>query len=100
MIGALVDALGLTGVSTAALALLAVALYAHRAATVGSMAVSTGRVVTHDLKMISLVLALMMLVGVISVDPARAQQLGQQAIDAVATRLDWRVIVDWLRGAV
>ena len=98
--GAAVNLLGLKGVSTLALTLLAVAYYAHRASTVGRLAVSTGRVVTHDVKVLAITFGLLMILGVVSADPARAQELGRTAVEGVPHRVNWRVIVDWLRGLV
>lgn len=77
-------AIGIKGVSTVVLVLLvSMALYVHKAATVGSTVVTLGSTVQHDLKVIALVLLLLLLGGVIHADPGRAQELimlGQQQL--------------------
>jgi len=98
--GTAVNLLGLKGMSTVALTMLAVAFYAHRASAVGQLAVSTGGIVVHDVKVVAITLGLLMILGIISADPARAQEVGRTAVEWVVHRTDWRVILDWLRGVI
>ena len=81
-----VRAIGIQGVSTVVLVgLLSVALYVHKLSTVGGLVVTTGGTVAHDLKVIALVLALLLVAGVISADVGRAQEIAQLAWDQVRT---------------
>lgn len=72
---------GLEGVSAVGLvALLSFALYTHRAAAVGGTMVGTASTVGHDIKVVSLTLAGLLVLGVIGLHPDRAVQLGHQAV--------------------
>ncbi|EMA24643.1 hypothetical protein [Haloarcula argentinensis] len=87
----LLRALGVQGVSVVALAvLLSVALYAHKISTVGGLAVSAGSTVRHDLQVVALVLAVMLLLGVASLDLARIQEL----IYLAQQRVEWADLLD------
>ena len=71
-----VQVLGLEGGSTAVLVLLvSLALYAHKASKVGRVAVTAGSTASHDLKVVALVLAVLLVLGVISADVQRGQEL-------------------------
>jgi hypothetical protein len=76
---------GLQGVSAGVMALLvAVALYTHKAASTGQRVVHVGSTATHDLKVVAIVLAVLLALGVLEgVDTQRVQELGRQlgAID-------------------
>lgn len=80
-----VEMVGLQGVSAGVLALLfAVALYSHKAATAGQQVAHAGSTATHDLKVVALVLAGLLVLGVISMDVQRAQEVAHQL-----TSFDW-----------
>jgi hypothetical protein len=86
----LLRALGVQGVSVVALAvLLSVALYAHKLSAVGGFAVSAGSTVRHDLQVVALVIAVMLFLGVASLDMARIQEL----IYLAQQRVDWSRIL-------
>lgn len=80
--------IGLEGVSAGVLALLlAVALYSHKMATTGHRIVHAGSTVTHDLKVVALVLAVLLGLGVLEgVDVQRTQELVRRASE-----------VNWIR---
>ncbi len=89
----LLRALGVQGVSVVALAvLLSVALYAHKLSTVGGIALSAGSTVRHDLQIVALVLVGMLLLGVVSLDMARIQEL----IALAQQRVEWSYLLDQL----
>jgi hypothetical protein len=71
---------GIEGVRAGVLALLvAVALYSHKAASTGHRVVLAGSTVTHDLKVVAVVLAVLLALGVLEgVDTQRVQKLGRQ----------------------
>lgn len=72
----LLNTVGLGGVSaTGLMVLILIALYSHRATAVGGTLVGTAGLVAHDIKMISLTLAVLLVLGVIAVNPARAMEL-------------------------
>ena len=74
------QAVGLEGISAIGLvALLSVALYTHRAAAVGGTVVGTAATVGHDIKVVSVTLAILLVLGVIAVNPARAMELFHSA---------------------
>lgn len=75
-----VHAVGIQGVSAGVLALLvAVALYSHKAASTGHRVVHAGSTATHDVKVVALVLAVLLVLGVLEgVDVHRTQQLVQR----------------------
>ena len=79
---------GLQGVSAGVLALLiAVALYAHKAANTGHRVVRAGSTATHDLKVVAVVLAALLALGVLEgVDTQRVQELARQA-----SAIDWEL---------
>ena len=67
---------GLEGISAIGLlTLLAVAMYTHRAASVGGTLAGTASTIGHDLKVVSLTLAVLLVLGVIALNPARAMEL-------------------------
>ncbi|WP_132060240.1 hypothetical protein [Halorussus amylolyticus] len=72
-----VQMFGLQGVSAGVLALLfAVALYSHKAASTGQRVVHVGSTVTHDVKIVALVLAALLVLGVIEgVNIQRTEEL-------------------------
>jgi hypothetical protein len=71
-----IQTVGIEGVSAGVLALLlAVALYARHLGRAGSVAVSAGSTVRHDLQVVAVVLALLLVLGVASLDVARAREL-------------------------
>jgi len=85
--------LGVRGVSTVAVVVLvSMALYAHKASKVGGMAVGVGGTVTHDLKVLAVTLAALLLLGVASVDIERATDLARQA-----RQFDYGALVDLLQ---
>ncbi|EMA14502.1 hypothetical protein [Haloarcula marismortui] len=89
----LLRALGVQGVSVVALAvLLSVALYAHKISTVGGLAVSAGSTVRHDLQVVALVLAVLLFLGVASLDMARIQEL----IYLAQQRVEWGALLERL----
>ncbi|MBO4248418.1 hypothetical protein IL252_11390 [Halomicrobium sp. IBSBa] len=79
-----VRAIGIQGVSTVVLVgLLSVALYVHKLSAVSGLVVNTGGTVAHDMKVIALVLALLLVAGVISADVGRAQEIVHLAWDQI-----------------
>ena len=76
----LVDALGVGGVSAAALALVGVALYVHRAAAVGSTAVGVASTGATTAKITAGLLALLVGLGVFRLNYGRASELGSMAV--------------------
>ena len=91
-----VQTLGIKGASAGVLALLvAVALYSHKAASAGHRLSSAGSTATHDLKVVALVLAGLLVVGVISMDLQRAQEVVRQV-----AAFEWGLWVDRLRRLV
>lgn len=93
----LLRALGVQGVSVVALAvLLSVALYAHKISTVGGLALSAGSTVRHDLQVVALVLAVMLFLGVASLDMARIQEL----IYLAQQRVEWGALLERLISSV
>lgn len=73
-----IRAVGIEGVSIGILLpLLAVALYAHKVSTVGGAVVGVGSTLTHDLKVVALILAAGLVLGVISLDPGRLSEVVQ-----------------------
>lgn len=93
-----VQAIGIEGVSAGVLALLvAVALYAHKAASTGQRVVHAGSTVQHDLKVVAVVLALLLVAGVLEgVDVARTRELlglaGRRLADLPVERWLERVV--------
>lgn len=86
---------GIEGVSAVALlALVSVALYAHKASRVGGAAVGLGGMVVHDAKAVAIALAVLLLLGVVSMDVERAGTLAHQAAS-----VDWMTLLDQLRRA-
>lgn len=88
------EAVGLEGISVIGLvALLSIALYTHRAAAMGGSLVGTASTVGHDLKVISLTLAVLLILGVIGLHPDRAMQLvdqfGRWAGEQVGRLVPW-----------
>ncbi|MEA1931190.1 MAG: hypothetical protein U9O06_06550 [Euryarchaeota archaeon] len=71
----LVDALGVEGVSAAALALVGVALYVHRAAAVGSTAVGVASTGATTAKVTAGLLAVLVGLGVLSVNYGRGAEV-------------------------
>jgi len=87
---------GVQGVSTVAVVLLvSMALYAHKVSKVGGMAVGVGGTVTHDLKVLAVALAGLLLLGVASLDMGRASELVRQA-----QSFDYGMLVDHLQQLV
>jgi hypothetical protein len=86
---------GLTGVSAGVLALLvAVALYSHKAASTGHRVVHAGSTVSHDVKVVALVLAGLLALGVLEgVDTQRVQELARRLGE-----INWSHWADRLRG--
>lgn len=71
-----ITALGIKGVSTVALVLLvSIALYAHKASAAGRRVVYVGSTVTHDLKVVAIVLTALLVLGVATLDVQRGQEL-------------------------
>lgn len=70
---------GITGVSTGVLTLLVVvALYSHSVASTGHRAAHLGSTMAHDVKIIAIVLAVLLVLGVIEgVDVQRGRELWQ-----------------------
>ncbi|WP_134671731.1 hypothetical protein [Halorussus marinus] len=96
LVGRAVQMVGIEGASAGVLALLfAVALYSHKAATTGQQVAHAGSTVTHDMKVVALVLAGLLVLGVISMDVQRAQEVGRRL-----TAFDWdkwfQRIWDWI----
>ena len=88
--------LGFKGVSVMALVvLLLVAMYVHRLASVGGTVVKTSSTAAHDVKIIAVVLALLLVAGVFKAQPARAQSLLDQALHWFG-QLDLQTITQFL----
>ena len=69
---------GVRGVSTVALLLLvSLALYAHKASKVGAKAVTVGSTASHDAKVVAVVLAGLLVLGVLSADVDRAREVAR-----------------------
>lgn len=96
LVGPLLRQFGITGVSVSVLALLvAVALYARRAASVGGLVVGTASTVRHDVMVVSLVLALLLVIGLFEADMARGRELWR-SVQAV----DWGALFERLGRAI
>ncbi|WP_311170653.1 hypothetical protein [Halobellus ordinarius] len=79
-----ITALGIKGVSTVALVLLiSIALYAHKASAAGRKVVYAGSTVTHDLKVVAIVLTVLLVLGVATLDIQRGQELLQSGIEQI-----------------
>ncbi|NHN59827.1 MULTISPECIES: hypothetical protein [Halorussus] len=92
-----VRAFGVQGVSAGVLALLvAVALYAHKLGSAGSKAVHAGSTVRHDLQVVALVLAGLLVLGVATLDVARARELA----GVIGRRLAQLPVEQWVAGLV
>lgn len=90
----LLQRFGFEGVSTAALILLvALALYAHKASKAGRFVAGAGSSVAHDAKVVAAVLAGLLVLGVLSADVERAQEVGR----LLSERLARLPIGSWLR---
>ena len=67
---------GIKGVSTVALVLLvSVALYAHKASKVGRTAVTLGSTAAHDAKVVAVVLAALLVLGIFTADVERSREI-------------------------
>jgi len=87
-VGGLLAQLGVEGVSTVALVtLVTFALWAHKGARYGGKAATVGSTAVVHAKLTALLLAGLMVLGVIHVDPARAQQLLDQGVRTLQAQL-------------
>jgi len=92
-----VRAIGIEGVSTVALVLLvSVALYAHKAASAGQRVASAGSTVQHDLKVVALVLAALLVLGVATLDVERGRELLRVGIEHVRRAGLVERVVGWV----
>lgn len=92
-----VQTLGLEGVSTAVLlVLVSLVLYTHKASKAGGVVVSTGSTVAHDLKVVALVLAALLVAGVITADVQRGQELLRLAGQHVQPELWLEQVRRWV----
>ena len=87
-LGDLLAQLGVEGVSTVALVfLVSVALWAHKGARYGGKAATVGATAVTQAKLTALLLAALLVLGVIHIDPARGQQLLESGIRMAQTQL-------------
>lgn len=67
---------GVRGVSTVALlVLVSLALYAHKASKVGQKAVTLGSTASHDAKVVAVVLAALLVLGIFTADVERSREV-------------------------
>ncbi|QCJ47253.1 hypothetical protein [Haloprofundus sp. MHR1] len=84
-LAALIDAVGLEGVSTAAIVLFGVALYVHRASSVAGTAVGAASTGARTAQTTALLLAALVGLGVFSVNIGRAGELASTAMEWART---------------
>ena len=90
----LLQRIGVEGVSTAALILLvALALYAHKASKAGRLVAGAGSTVAHDAKVVAAVLVGLLVLGVLSADVER----GQEVLRRVGQYFDTLNLFQYLR---
>ena len=88
-----IQAVGIEGVSTVALLVaVSVALYAHKASSAGQKVVYMGSTAQHDLKVVALVIAGLLVLGVLSADVQRSREL----IHVLGQRLGQLPVERWL----
>ena len=96
LLAPLVRLIGLEGVGAGALLLVALALYAHKAASVGGVVVSGASTVRHDLQIVAVVLAVLLVLGVLSADPQRTQELLRLGQEWLARQRLLEQLTRWL----
>ena len=84
----LLDAAGLGGVSAVTLlALLSIALYVHKAHRVGGTVTGTASTIGHDLKVVAIALAVLLVLGVVAINPDRGVELVQNGVSWVSSNV-------------